>query len=240
MSEEKKKKSKSLNSTLKSVAKLAEEQQELMSKLTLGTATKDIFKTAEQIRKTFENPALKDAFKTVDLYSNSLKALKNSLATHNIDSLQKLISSTLPSYLKKDYQLVFKATEQFKKTEEQLKSLGILKDRDEELKKLTQITGIKSPLDYAKEVAKQTASLSQSGILKQLEEQKEETIESIKPKRAEVVLKPIGTDNKLLDSLPESARLEAKKAAEKEKREKEIHKNSETQTKLYQIPIKQK
>ena len=231
MSKDEQSKDKKINHTLNSVAQLAKEQQELMSKLALNTNTKDIFKTAEQIRKTFKNPALKDAFKTAELYSKSFKTLENSLATHNLDTLQKFLKNAIPSNLKKDYQLAFKATEQLKQTEEQLKSLGILKDKSEELKKLTQTTGFKSALDYANEVAKQAASLSTKSFLSQIQEQEKQFKNTHKETSRQNTFTYEPDIKTSLELNNEIFKIQQKKAAEREKREKAIYENSEIQVK---------
>ena len=111
-----KKEDNNTNEILKSLTKLAEEQRELMSKLALGGATKEIDKISKQLQATLITPSIKNAFKIADLYSSTLKDFEKSFASQNISSVQKLFDSTFPSHLKKDYELVFKTANQFKKT----------------------------------------------------------------------------------------------------------------------------
>jgi len=237
-------KEKNTNLTLNSLTKLVEEQRELMSKLAIGNTVADIGKLSKQIKTTLVNPSMKDAFKTADLYSSTLKDFENSFASQNISSIQKLFDSTLPSYLKKDYRLAFKATYQWKKTEEQLKSLGLLKDQTKGLAELPKsIIGITSPLDYAKEVSRATAGLSQSSFSEHMKNISNgiDTVGSKKESIAKSVeFNQIDIDNRIQDFHNiqlETIRIQQEKATKREKREQRVYENSETQVELLQSII---
>ena len=233
------KKDKNTNETLKSLTKLAKEQRELMSKLALEGVTKEIDKISKQLQTTLASPSIRDAFKSANLYSKTIKDLEKSFASQNVGSIQKLFESTIPSYLKKDYGLAFKATDQFKKTEERLKSLGIVKDYKKEWKKLSGIAGITTnPLDYATEVSKITAGLSQSsfsGHMKNISKgidtvssKKEPIVKSVKFNKIDI--NSITRD--FNNSQFEIMRIQQEKVAKREKREQKVYENSEMQVEL--------
>jgi hypothetical protein len=221
-----------INPTLQSVTKLAEKQRELVSKLTLGNTVTDLNAISEQLRTTLLNPSLEQAFKTQDSYLSTLKNLEESLASKNISSIQKF-GMTIPSSLKKDYQLAFKATDQWKKTAEQLQSLGFITDQKKEWEGLSKLALAKSPVEYASEVAKATTGLSQSSFFSQLQENQKKIKEYYEP--SVKFTSSVKTDIREIDKINnEIMEVQQKQLKKREKREQAVYENSETQVELLQ------
>jgi hypothetical protein len=212
--------------TIDAVKKLAEAKVKL-----LQGQTKDLTETAKRLNDIVSNPAITEAFKSVD----NLKDIQSKLiGVDKYSDLAKL-AVKLEKSLKPDYAYVAKAAEQLKSTQ---KMLGIPEDTFEEIKKsVDSLKNTYDPLKYAVNLSKQITALNQTALgntIKEWENSQRKFRENITPKAKVKHTTPgISESSKFII---EQQQHMAEKAKRKEQREETLLENSEAQIeKLDQI-----